>query len=94
MRRVASLDTEALEPGEAIALRRLVEEADLAHAGEPTISSAADRFRYTLTVEDETSKHMLTCSEDRIPPGVGPLIDRLWREAEKEGGAPGGIETA
>jgi hypothetical protein len=37
----------------------------------------ADRFQYDLTIEDESGRHELTMSEDRIPEELRPLIDRL-----------------
>jgi hypothetical protein len=46
-------------------------------AGSPMRGEGADRFQYDLTIEDESGRHELTMSEDRIPEELRPLIDRL-----------------
>ncbi len=89
MRRAAALDTDLLDPVRAAELRRLVEAADLATLSEPTIRTAADRFRYTLTIEDGARLESLTFDEERIPERLVPLIELLWREAWETPEPPG-----
>lgn len=84
IRRSATLDTNDLDPRRAERLRRLADNADLGRAAEPTIRVAADRFRFTLTIEDGERSETVTYPEDRIPENVRPLIDLLWREADAE----------
>lgn len=84
IRRSAILDTDDLDPKRAQRLRKLAEQADLARAAEPTIRVAADRFRFTLTIEEGARSETVTYPEDRIPDNVRPLVDLLWREAEVE----------
>jgi hypothetical protein len=91
IRRSASLSTEDLDPKRAARLRNLAAQADLGRAAEPTIRVAADRFRFTLTVEEGDRSETVTYPEDRIPENVRPLIDLLWREADSD--VPGN-ETA
>lgn len=84
IRRSATLDTNDLDPRRAQRLRKLADQADLARAAEPTIRVAADRFRFTLTIEEGARSETVTYPEDRIPENVRPLVDMLWREAESD----------
>ncbi len=90
IRRSATLDTEDLDPKRAQRLRSLAEQADLARTAEPTIRVAADRFRFTLTIEEGSRSETVTYPEDRIPDNVRPLVDLLWREAEADFPPPQG----
>ena len=84
MRRVVTIDTEVLPAGKAEEIKRLIQKADLAGLSEPTISvgRSPDRFRYTLTVEEEGRESMVAFAEDRMPERLRPLLDALWREGE------------
>ncbi len=86
IRREAKVDTASLGSGRAEELHRLVEAADLAKLSEPTISTArsADRFHYTLTVEDGARRHTVTFAEEQTPEKLLPLVETLWREAGEE----------
>jgi hypothetical protein len=83
---MACLDTESLDEARARELRRLVEEANVAHVSEPTIRSTRerDRFHFTLTVQHGAFQHSLTFSEDRTPEQVQPLLDLVWREGQPD----------
>jgi len=83
-KRTAALDTETLDEQRAARLRRLVEEANVAHVAEPTIRATRDkdRFHYTLTVQHGAFQHCLTFAEDRAPEQLQALIDMVWREGQ------------
>jgi hypothetical protein len=83
-RRTASLDSEALDAARATELRRLVEQADVAHVSEPTIRSTRDkdRFHFTLTVQQGGFSHSLTFAEERTPDQVRELLELVWREGQ------------
>ena len=83
-RRTASLDTETLDEDRAAQLRRLVDEANIAHVSEPTIRSTRekDRFHFTLTVQHGAFQHSLTFAEDRTPEQLQGLLEMVWREGQ------------
>jgi hypothetical protein len=83
-KRTASLDTETLDEARAAELRRLVDEANIAHVSEPTIRSTRekDRFHFTLTVQHGAFQHSLTFTEDRTPEQLQGLLDMVWREGQ------------
>jgi Emfourin len=85
-KRAASLDTESLDEKRAAKLRRLVEEADVAHVSEPTIRSTRDRdrFHYTLTVQHGAFEHSLTFAEEKTPEQLQPLLEMVWREGQPD----------
>jgi len=93
VRRVVTIDTEALPAGKAEEIKRLIRKADLAGLSEPTIAvgPSPDRFRYTLTVEEESRQSMVAFAEDRMPERLRPLLDALWREGEPESEPPGTV---
>jgi hypothetical protein len=76
----ASVDEDALEPGERDQLRRLVAEADLwslpADLSGP--APAADRFRYRITAEDGGRRHEIRVREEALPDELRPLV--RWLE--------------
>ncbi len=86
IKRAASLDTETLDQQRAAQLRRLVEEADVAHVSEPTIRSTRDRdrFHFTLTVQHGAFEHSVTFAEERTPERVQPLLEMVWREGQPD----------
>ena len=86
MKRTASLDTESLDEGRAAELRRLVEQANIAHVSEPTIRATRDRdrFHYTLTVQHGAFQHCLTFAEERTPEQLQPLLEMVWREGQPD----------
>jgi hypothetical protein len=86
MKRTASLDTESLDETRAAELRRLVEQANIAHVSEPTIRSTRDkdRFHYTLTVQHGAFQHCLTSAEERTPEQLQPLLEMVWREGQPD----------
>ena len=83
-RRAASLDTESLDEERSGKLRRLVEQADIAHVSEPTIRSTRDkdRFHFTLTVQQGAFSHSLTFAEERTPEQLQELLDWVWQEGQ------------
>jgi Emfourin len=85
-KRTAMLDTELLDEGRANELRRLVDEANIAHVSEPTIRSTRekDRFHFTLTVQQGTFQHSLTFAEERTPEQVQALLEMVWREGQPD----------
>jgi len=84
MKRTASLDTETLDEERAAHLRRLVEQANIAHVSEPTIRATRDkdRFHYTMTVQHGAFQHCLTFAEERTPEQLQPLLEMVWREGQ------------
>jgi len=85
-KRTAMLDTDALDEARANELRRLVDEANIAHVSEPTIRSTRDkdRFHFTLTVQQGTFQHSLTFAEERTPEQVQPLLEMVWRQGQPD----------
>ncbi len=92
MRLEATVDTSVLDKDTAERFHSLVQAADLPRLSEPTIrvKSEPDRFRYTLTVDDEGRQHSITFEERRIPEAVQPLIEAVWEGA----GTRPGTQTA
>ena len=91
MRRSATVDTDALDPARAAQLRGLLETADL---GKPLPTSpgetrGADRFRYTLTVEEKGRERTLRFAEEDAPESVQRLLEALWRESDALPEPPG-----
>lgn len=84
IRREARVDTASLDEERAQELHRLVEAAELGKVSEPTISTARDRFHYTLTVEDGARQHTVTFAEEQTPEKLRPLVEALWREVGEE----------
>ncbi|MGH9391795.1 MAG: protealysin inhibitor emfourin [Vicinamibacteria bacterium] len=86
VKRTATVDTETLDETRAGELRRLVEEANIAHVSEPTIRSTRekDRFHFTLTVQQGAFHHSLTFSEEGTPEQVQPLLEMVWREGQPD----------
>jgi hypothetical protein len=84
-RRTASLDTETLDEERAAQLRRLVEQANIAHVSEPTLRATRekDRFHFTLTVQHGAFQHSLTFAEDRTPEQLQGLLDMVWRDGQR-----------
>jgi hypothetical protein len=77
--KLGELDTEELPEDEARAVEELVQKADVPSllADSPMRGEGADRFQYHLAIEDESGRHELAMSEDRIPDALRPLIDRV-----------------
>ena len=48
-------------------------------AASPMPGKGADRFQYERTVDGPDGRHELAMSEDTIPDGLRPLIDRVKR---------------
>jgi len=95
LRRVVMVDTEALAAERARHIESLIRKADLPSLSEPTIAvgRSPDRFRYTLTVEEEGRESRVTLSEEEMPERLRPLLDALWREGDP-GSMPPGTVTA
>ncbi|HEY6929445.1 MAG TPA: protealysin inhibitor emfourin [Thermoanaerobaculia bacterium] len=89
MRREATIDTAHLGPRDSEEIHRLVTEA----ADEPALAktsgrpSGADRFHYTLTIEDGGRRRALTFEEERTPERLRPLLDAVWRVAAAGSGS-------
>ena len=95
MRRIVMVDTEALAAEKARQIESLIRQADLPSLSEPTMAvrRSPDRFRYTLTVEEEGRQSKVTLAEEEMPERLRPLLDALWREGEP-GSKPPGTVTA
>jgi hypothetical protein len=75
----AVVDTESLPIEEAQALREAIEGSgffDLPFKI-ATPTPGADRFHYTMTVEDEGRRHTVDVGEAVVPPSLRALIRRL-----------------
>jgi hypothetical protein len=79
--RTKSVDTADIPANEADQLPQLVEASDFFNLPENITASTtqADRFQYTLTVEDEGRKHTVTVSEAALPGTLRPLIEWLQK---------------
>jgi len=84
IRRMVMVDTEVLPADKAARISRLIREADLPGLSDPTIAvrRSPDRFRYTLTLEEEGRQSVVTVAEEQMPERLRPLLDALWSEAE------------
>lgn len=84
LRRAAEVDTETLEPSRAAQLRRLVEAASLRGIVPASEKRARgpDRFRYTLTIEENGRERTVEFVEEEAPESVHRLVEALWNEAE------------
>jgi hypothetical protein len=76
-----TVDTADIPANEADQLPQLVEASDFFNLPEKITASTAqaDRFQYTLTVEDEGRKHTVTVSEAALPGTLRPLIEWLQK---------------
>jgi hypothetical protein len=79
--RTKSVDTADIPANEADQLPQLVEASDFFNLPEkiPASTTQADRFQYTLTVEDEGRKHTVNVSEAALPGTLRPLIEWLQK---------------
>ena len=78
MRREAHLDTAHLDRERAEEIRRLVEAAAVvAPQAAGASRRAADRFRYTLTVDDGRRRHDWTFDEEETPERLRPLLEAV-----------------
>lgn len=77
-----TVDTADIPANEADQLPQLVEASDFFNLPEKITASTAqaDRFQYTLTVEDEERKHTVTVSEAALPGTLRPLIEWLQKK--------------
>jgi hypothetical protein len=48
-------------------------------AASPMHGKGADRYQYELTIEDDGGRRHVAVSEDRVPAGLQPLLERLQR---------------
>jgi len=73
------VDTASLPPEEAQALREMVEAAGVFDLPSKPASPApgADRFRYTLTVEDGERRHTVEVAEAGASDALQALLRRL-----------------
>ena len=73
------IDTDSLPAEEAQALRKMIEAADVyslpAKLASPT--PGADRFQYTLTIEDEGRRHTVELGEGAASDALRALLRRL-----------------
>jgi len=82
VRRAAVVDTETLEPSRAGELHRLVEAARAEGLlPEDRTKPRADRFGYTLTVDDAGRERTLRFGEENAPEALKTLVEAIWREA-------------
>jgi hypothetical protein len=84
IRRTFTADAATLAPERAEELRRLVEAAALDRVtSRPSAPPrGADRFVYTVTVEQEGTERAVTVGEDAAPAALQQLIDWVQRLAE------------
>ncbi len=80
-----TIDAKDLSLEEGQKLGQMVEEADFFNL--PTKitprSPRPDRFRYKLTVEEDTRKHMVMVSEEVMPAKLRPLVKWLIEKARQ-----------
>lgn len=80
-----ALDTDALPPGEAAKLRRLISES--AFFEQPSSlkssSSGPDRFQYRLSAEEGEEKKEIETDETAMPEALRPLVEYLIDQARK-----------
>jgi hypothetical protein len=76
---LGELDTSELPEDDAREIEAMVQNADLPGllAASPIKGRGADRFQYHLVIEDEGGRRELTVSEDQMPEGLRPLVDRV-----------------
>lgn len=76
-----TVDTAEIPANEADQLPLLVEASDFFNLPEYITASTtqADRFEYTLTVEDKERTHTVTVSEAALPGTLRPLIEWLQK---------------
>ncbi|NWF59568.1 MAG: hypothetical protein HXY43_09795 [Fischerella sp.] len=82
----ATVDTANLSPEEAKQLPQMLEAANFFSL--PTKINApphqADRFQYTLTVENNGQQHTVTVSEAALPGSLKPIIEWVNNVASKK----------
>jgi hypothetical protein len=93
MRMGATLDTEALSPEAARELCRLVDAAGFFELPSEIIGATqgADRFLYTVTIEQEGRHHRVRTSDAASPATLRPLLGWLTnaaRKAQRSRGTP------
>lgn len=83
----ATIDTQDLEPEDQVELEALVRKADFFNAelGIPA-AQGADRFTYTLTIEDGERMRSVTLPEGALPAKWEPLVTRVNRLARQQRG--------
>ena len=80
-----TLDTATMSKDEAGAWEQLVAQADF-FALPATIASRggqADRFQFSITVQQDGREHCVTVSEDAVPEPLRPLLQRLQEPPKK-----------
>ncbi|HSS44097.1 MAG TPA: protealysin inhibitor emfourin, partial [Thermoanaerobaculia bacterium] len=55
------------------------------------VRRSPDRFRYTLTVEEEGRQSRVTLAEEEMPERLRPLLDALWSEGDPGSKPPGAV---
>jgi hypothetical protein len=80
-----SIDLDEIPKEMGSALREYLQSASPSEgeAGSPGPSFAADRFVYRITVEEQPRHRSVRIDEDRVPPGLQPLLDWLLARARK-----------
>ncbi|MBI5667940.1 MAG: hypothetical protein HZC41_08010 [Chloroflexi bacterium] len=85
IRVAGAVDTESLPPQEAQALSDLVNKLDFFALPSviPSVTGGADRFQYTLTVEDEGRRHTVELPESAATGDFANLIGSLTALARR-----------
>ncbi len=73
------IDSRDLDPGEAEALRQLMEDSGFfeAIAMESSFMNLPDQFRYQITIEHAGKKRTLELTDGHMPEHIRPLINHL-----------------
>lgn len=79
------IDSDKLPPEDAKSLHQLIEASDFIKLPESIAASGpgADRFHYTVTIEDSGKKHTVDVDEAAVPPKLKPLLQRLTVTARR-----------
>jgi hypothetical protein len=80
LHQTVTLDTDTLEPQEALEIHQLVESAGFFKLSEKPADSSqtADQFQYRLTIEQSKDlRHTVVTSDASAPEALQPLLRRL-----------------
>lgn len=75
----SSIDSEMLEPAAQQALEALIRSSNFFELPVELGGSAggADRFHYSLTIQDGSKRHTVEMSEEAVPEELQPLIQQV-----------------
>lgn len=84
MMRGCTLDTDAMDPGEAGTLEALVRQSSIRGMTTAQDPGARDVFAYEIDIEAEGETHHLTVDELSLTPEVVPLLEFLRTRARPQ----------